>query len=283
MPVKISGIQPISNGISLGYPFIEAILSVLPIVDEFLINDGGSSDKTSFYLKRLQKTFPNKIRLFNKSYYKSIHWETIDDCLVFLISRAKGDWLFEVQGDEIWHEKDLIKLKKTIQEASENNYNSIRSVCYYESDFCNADMAYKYRNMRIVRKIKGLRTFCGGDDFQIVDDKEPRQGFTSSNVPPEIMIDIGYYNIGELAFPDNSLKRSTTVFKFFANGDLDRERAWKRRLEEKKRSLCRSPRKFENIKEFPAIIQDLIGWKKYRVRDELFDKTFLSRLTGLKY
>jgi len=53
--IKISGIQTISNAVSLGYAFIEAVLSILPMVDEFLINDGGSSDKTSFYLKKLQK------------------------------------------------------------------------------------------------------------------------------------------------------------------------------------------------------------------------------------
>ncbi len=111
-PIKISAIQPISNGVSLGYPFIEAVLSVLPIVDEVLINDGGSLDETSFYLKKLQETFPDKIRLFNKPFYPSGYWETIDDCVIFLIDQAKGDWVFEVQGDEIWPEKDLMRLKK---------------------------------------------------------------------------------------------------------------------------------------------------------------------------
>ena len=280
--IKISGIQPISNGVSLGYPFIEAVLSVLPIVDEFLINDGGSSDETPFYLERLQKAFPNKIRLFNKAFYKSNCWETIDDCLAFLISQTNGDWIFEVQGDEIWHERDLPELKKTIQKASENNYNSIRSVCNYGNEFCEAANAYKYRNMRIVRKIKGLKTFWGGDDFQIGNNKQPSQGFTSSNCPPELISDIAYYNIGSHAFPDNSLKRAKTVFKFFSNRQLERKKIWKA-LEQKKHSLPRSSREFENIKEFPAIIQGLIGLEKYRVRNELFDKTFLNDLTGLKY
>jgi len=51
--IKISAIQPINNAISSGYPFVEAILPILHIVNEVLINDGGSLDETPFYLKKL--------------------------------------------------------------------------------------------------------------------------------------------------------------------------------------------------------------------------------------
>ena len=291
--VKISGIQPISNGVSLGYPFIEAILSVLPIVDEFLINDGGSSDETAFYLKKLQKTFPDKIKLFNKPFYPSEHWETIDDCVEFLISQAKGDWIFEVQGDEIWHEKDLLKLKKTIQKADQSNYNSIRSVCYFGAGFDIQANTYKYMNVRIVRKIKGLKSFWGGDDFQTADNRQPAPGFTTSNVPPELIIsNTSCYNIGYNAFPNNAVKRTKTTFEFFAKNQIGREKIYrrmkKRKKEEEKNKkkqdfLPRASQNFEHIKEFPALIQGLIGLEKYQVRDELFDKTFLNKLTGLKY
>ncbi len=284
LPLKISGIQPISNGVSLGYPFIEAILSVLPIVDEFLINDGGSSDQTSFYLKKLQMAFPNKIRLFNKPFYPSNYWETIDDCVEFLISQIKGNWLFEVQGDEVWHEKELLKLKKTIQKANQGNYNSIRSLRYFGAGFDLPDNAYKYMNIRIVRKIKNLRSFWGGDDFQVGDNRNPAPGFTSSNVPPELIVDnTSCYNIGYSAFPGNALERTKTTFEFFAKKNLEREKIWKRVLEKRNTNQLKTIQSFEYIKEFPVLVQGLIGLEKYQVRDELFDKAFLKQLTGLNY
>jgi len=276
--LKISAIQPISNAISLGYPFIEAVLSVLPIVDEVLINDGGSSDETPFYLKKLKKTFPKKIKIFNKPYYPSNHWETIDECIKFLIDKARSEWIFEVQGDEIWHEKDILRIKKTIKHASEKGYNSVRTVCYW-FNFQNIS-SYKYRNVRIVRKIDNLKSYSGGDSFHIAVYDEPTKGFTSSNVPPELVTDIVYFNFFGVAFPENAIARVKTAATFFARMDEDRQRAWESL---KSRHLQKQEPNPEAVKQLPAIIQSLAGFKKYRVRDELFDKKFLKKLTGLKY
>ena len=44
--MKVSGFTFIKNGQVLGYPFMESIQSILPIVDEFVINIGESEDDT---------------------------------------------------------------------------------------------------------------------------------------------------------------------------------------------------------------------------------------------
>ena len=44
--MKVSGFTFIKNAEMLGYPFIESIQSVLPIVDEFVIAVGKSDDNT---------------------------------------------------------------------------------------------------------------------------------------------------------------------------------------------------------------------------------------------
>ena len=44
--MKVSAFTFIKNGQILGYPFIQSIKSVLPIVDEFVINIGESVDLT---------------------------------------------------------------------------------------------------------------------------------------------------------------------------------------------------------------------------------------------
>ena len=45
-PVKISGFSFLRNGQKLGYPFVESIRSILPIVDEFVIALGPCDDDT---------------------------------------------------------------------------------------------------------------------------------------------------------------------------------------------------------------------------------------------
>ena len=44
--MKVSGFTFIKNGQILGYPFLQSIQSILPIVDEFVINVGESEDDT---------------------------------------------------------------------------------------------------------------------------------------------------------------------------------------------------------------------------------------------
>lgn len=278
--IKISGIQPISNAVSLGYPFIEAILSVLPIVDEVLVNEGGSSDKTLFYLKKLQKTFPDKIRIFNKPFYYCKAWESIDEAINYLINQAKGDWIIQLFGDEIWHEKSLAKIKETIEKASKESYNSIRTICHWAS-FHRID-SYEYKSVRILRNLDDLKSHWCGDDFRIAEtEKEnPAQGFTSSNVPPELLTDIVWFNLSGEVFPQNDLKKAEAIATCFAKVEKERQQAWQRLVSYPPQKQEPNP---ETVKQLPALIQGLAGLDEYRVREELFDKKWLRKLTGLNY
>ncbi|MDF2441628.1 MAG: hypothetical protein JWN98_2612, partial [Abditibacteriota bacterium] len=66
--MNLSAFMVLRNGVALGYPFIEAILSLLPACDEFVISEGYSDDETWLWLERLQARFPEQIRLLRR------HW-----------------------------------------------------------------------------------------------------------------------------------------------------------------------------------------------------------------
>ena len=59
--MKVSAFTFIKNGQMLGYPFMQSIQSILPIVDEFVINVGESEDDT---LQMIQSIIYIKIQLF---------------------------------------------------------------------------------------------------------------------------------------------------------------------------------------------------------------------------
>jgi hypothetical protein len=112
--MKISGFTFIKNGQMLGYPFIQSIKSILPIVDEFIINVGESDDDT---LEMISSINNNKIRIIQSKWNDEMQ----DRGYVYgqqkMIAQfnCTGDWAFYIEGDEIYHEDELYKIKKSME------------------------------------------------------------------------------------------------------------------------------------------------------------------------
>ena len=58
--MTLSGFSFVRNGMKFAYPFCESILSVLPIVDEFVIAVGRSDDNT---LEQIKAINSDKIKI----------------------------------------------------------------------------------------------------------------------------------------------------------------------------------------------------------------------------
>ena len=112
--MKVSAFTFIKNGQILGYPFVQSIQSVLPIVDEFVINVGESEDDTLMLIKSIES---EKIRIIQSKWNDSMR----DRGFVYgqqkMIAQFNciGDWAFYVEGDEVYHEKDLEKIQSSMQ------------------------------------------------------------------------------------------------------------------------------------------------------------------------
>jgi len=112
--MKVSAFTFIKNGQILGYPFIQSIQSILPIVDEFIINVGQSEDDT---LALIQSINSPKIRIIQSTWNENMH----DRGYVYgqqkMIAQfnCTGDWAFYIEGDEVYHENDLEKIKESMR------------------------------------------------------------------------------------------------------------------------------------------------------------------------
>ena len=112
--MKISAFTFIKNGQILGYPFLQSIQSILTIVDEFIINIGESEDDT---LMMIQSLASPKIRIIES------HWNDSMQDRGYVYGQQKmiaqfnctGDWAFYIEGDEIYHENELEKIKKSME------------------------------------------------------------------------------------------------------------------------------------------------------------------------
>ena len=112
--MKVSGFTFLRDAVSNGYPFEESIRSLLPIVDEYVIAVGQSSDDT---LGRVHAIGDTKIRVIETSWNEKMQ----DRGYVYgqqkMIAQfsCNGDWAFYLEGDEVLHEADLKKIKSTME------------------------------------------------------------------------------------------------------------------------------------------------------------------------
>ena len=112
--MKVSAFTFIKNGEILGYPFLQSIQSILPIVDEFIINVGESEDDTLALVKSIANS---KIRIIESKWN-----ETMQD-RGYVYGQQKmiahynctGDWAFYVEGDEVYHENELEKIRQSMK------------------------------------------------------------------------------------------------------------------------------------------------------------------------
>ena len=111
--MKVSAFTFIKNGQILGYPFLQSIQSVIPIVDEFVINVGKSEDNTLELVKSISSP---KIRIIESEWNDSMQ----DSGYVYgqqkMIAQfnCSGDWAFYVEGDEVYHEDDLKQITQSM-------------------------------------------------------------------------------------------------------------------------------------------------------------------------
>ena len=116
--MKVSGFTFLRNGVKLGYPFVESIRSVLPIVDEFVIALGPSPDGTE---EKLRAIGDDKIRILHTQWNEKMRSDYSIKGFVYGQQKSiaqfncTGDWAFYLEGDELVHEDDLPKIRAAME------------------------------------------------------------------------------------------------------------------------------------------------------------------------
>ena len=112
--MKVSAFTFIKNGQILGYPFLQSIKSILPIVDEFVINVGESEDNTLEMIKSIED---KKIRIIESKWNDNMRYRGYVYGQQKMIAQfnCTGDWVFYIEGDEVYHEKDLAQIKNSMK------------------------------------------------------------------------------------------------------------------------------------------------------------------------
>ena len=112
--VRISGATILNNAVALGYPFRESIASALPIVDEYLVNVGQGNDGT---WEAVASMASPKIKAFRSDWnLEPTGGSVLSEQTNLALKRCNGDWILYLQADEILHEHDWPRLKRSMEE-----------------------------------------------------------------------------------------------------------------------------------------------------------------------
>ncbi len=175
--MKVSGFTFIRNAVKYDYPIVEAILSILPICDEFIIAVGNSDDDT---LALIQKIDSQKIKIIQTVWDDSLRTNgevlAIETNKAFKAISPDSDWAFYIQGDEIVHEKYLNSIQLTMQKYvldSEVDGLLFDYKHFYGSyDFIGSSNSWYKKEIRIIRNNKKIYSFKDAQGFRKEDNKK---------------------------------------------------------------------------------------------------------------
>jgi glycosyltransferase involved in cell wall biosynthesis len=118
--MKLSGFTFVRNAVRFDYPVVESIRSILPIVDEFIVNIGPDDDGT---LDLVQSIGDPKIKII-RSYWNPnlttgayIYAQQTNIALF----NCSGKWAFYLQADEVVHEADLPRIVEAVDRYADDD------------------------------------------------------------------------------------------------------------------------------------------------------------------
>ena len=169
--MKVSGFTFIRNALKYDYPIVEAILSILPICDEFIIAVGNSDDDT---LALIQKIDSNKIKIIQTVWDDTLRANgevlAIETNKAFKAISPDSDWAFYIQGDEIVHEKYLNSIQLTMQRyVFDHEVDGLLfdyKHFYGSYDFIGSSNSWYKKEIRIIRNNKQIYSYKDAQGFR---------------------------------------------------------------------------------------------------------------------
>ncbi len=169
--MKVCGFTIVRNAIQLDYPVIEAITSVLPLCDLFIVAVGKSSDTT---LTEIGKIHSERIRIIESTWDDRLREGgkvlAVETDKAFAAIPPDMDWCFYIQADEVCHEKYYPVIQAAMQKYLPDrnvegllfNYEHF----YGSYDYIGSSWRWYRREVRIIRNDKSIFSYRDAQGFR---------------------------------------------------------------------------------------------------------------------
>jgi len=266
--MKISGFTIIKNAILNDYPIVEAIRSILPVVDEMVVSVGKSEDDTEGLIRSIES---DKIKIVHSVWDTDLHKGgevlAIETNKAMQMVSPDADWLFYIQGDEVVHEK----YHMAILEGA-NKYRDDKRVegllfkylhFYGTFDYIGDSRQWYNREVRIVRNNRGISSYKDAQGFRKNGHKIPVK-----------LIDAYIYHYGWVKSPKQMFEKQKNVSTLWH----DSEEEW-RKLQ--KMDFFDFNNHYDSLERFsgthPAVMQQRIRRQNWNIELDTQTKKFSAK------
>lgn len=169
--MKVCGFTLIRNAVKYDYPVVEAITSILPVCDKFIVLVGNSDDNT---LELIQSIDSEKIIIQHSTWDDSLREG--GRVLAIETDKAKAfipsdyNWAFYIQSDEVIHEKYHNAILQSMEKwKNDHNVDGLlfKYLHFYGSyDYVGTSRRWYRHEIRIIKNDPLIQSYRDAQGFR---------------------------------------------------------------------------------------------------------------------
>lgn len=169
--MKVAGFTMVRNAVKYDYPVVEAITSVLPLCDEFIVAVGNCEDET---LALIESIGSPKIKIIHTIWDDTLREGgrtfALETDKAFQAVAADADWAFYIQADEVIHEKYHDAVRQAMVKYKDNR--SVEGLLFHYKhfygsyDYVGESWNWYRREIRVVRNDKNIFSYRDAQGFR---------------------------------------------------------------------------------------------------------------------
>ena len=213
--MKVAGFSFIRNAIQFDFPIVEAITSILPLCDEFVVAVGNSDDETLALIEAIPS---DKIRVIRTTWDQTARAGgrvlAIETDKALAAISPDADWAFYIQGDEVLHEQDIPAVRQAMQTYLNNpNVEGLlfKYLHFYGSySYVGNSRRWYRREIRVIRPTGDVVSYKDAQGFRKRDNRKLRVK----------LIDAHIYHYGWVRPPKTQHTRILNMHRFYHADEL---------------------------------------------------------------
>lgn len=214
--MKVCGFTFIRNAVKFDFPVVEAISSVLPLCDHFVVAVGESDDCTRDLIRNIDS---GKISILDTVWDENLNRGGVvyanETNKAFDAIPSEFDWCIYIQGDEALHEKYIPSVRQAMHDhlhRREVEGLLFKYLHFYGTyDYIGDSRKWYRHEIRIIRNDKTIRSYRDAQGFR-------KNGRKLKVAPANAHI----YHYGWVRPPQSMQEKIDEVRKFY-NGVSEEE------------------------------------------------------------
>lgn len=227
--MNISGFSYVRNGFDYGCPFVEAIQSILPICNEFVIAVGDSTDGTREAIEHIDS---DKIKIIDTVWDMQMKQggKIFAQQSNIALANITGNWAFHIQADEVIHEKSLPKIVEAIQQNESNKKvdGFIVPFLHFWGDYYHIRNSRRVHNyeVRIFRNEGVIRSYKDSQGFRKYNSIEAYEQNEENGKKLQVKkIETPIYHYNGVRSKKLMAKKSNNFQAFYGNAAFETKKA----------------------------------------------------------